>query len=386
MKIIIAPDSFKGSMCSMDVASHIEKGVLKVYPNADIIKIPVADGGEGTVDALVAGAGGTFHTAYVTGPMGNGIPAKYAILDNGAAVLEMAASSGLPLVPQGCLNPLNATTYGVGQLMLAAIENGAKEIVLGIGGSATNDGGVGMAQALGCSFTDRSGKNLDFGGGALGHLAHIDVSGLDPRIINTRIRVASDVSNPLCGPDGTSAVFGPQKGASPDMIAKLDRNLKHYAAVVKNQLGIDIAEVHGAGAAGGLGFGLMAFCRASISSGIDTMLDVAQFDEKLIGANLCITGEGQIDGSTAYGKVPVGIAARAVRYNIPVLAVVGGIGEGAEACYALGIDSIISITSRAMPLEEAMLRSGELIEDAAERAMRMLRIGVLMNYSHGVGM
>jgi glycerate kinase len=378
MKIVIAPDSFKGSNSSMVVASRIEKGILGVFPEAQIVKIPIADGGEGTVDALVSGAGGEIYTAHVTGPMGEDIDAQFAILDNGAAALEMAASSGLTLVPQDRRNPLAATTYGVGQMILAAIDRGAKEIVIGLGGSSTNDGGAGMAQALGYSLRDENGRELDFGGGALGQLARIDTSGVDRRIKDVKIKIASDVNNPLCGPKGASAIFGPQKGAGPDMVELLDRNLAHYADVVKEQLGVDMTETPGAGAAGGLGFGLLVFCGASIGSGIETMLDAVSFDDKLEGANLCITGEGRIDGQSAFGKVPVGVAGRAKKQGVPVLAIVGGIGEGAEAVYGFGVDSIMSIVNCPMPLDEAMTRGGELIEDAAGRAMRIIKIGMEM--------
>jgi len=376
MKIVIAPDSFKGTNSSMAVASRIEKGILKIFPDAEILKIPIADGGEGTVEALVAGAGGDTYSVNVTGPLGERVSANYAILKNGAAALEMAASSGLPLIARERQSPLTATTYGVGQMILAAIEKGVSEIVIGIGGSATNDGGVGMAQALGISFKDQSGRELDFGGAALINLTKIDTSGLDPRIKDVKIKIASDVNNPLCGPRGASAIFGPQKGATPEMAEQLDRALAHCSKIVKEQLGIDMASEPGAGAAGGLGFGLLAFCGAEINSGIQTMLDAVRFEEKLEGCNLCITGEGKIDGQSAFGKVPVGVAQRAKKLGVPVLAIVGDIGDGYESVYDFGIDSIMSTVNRAMPLDEAMARGGELLEDAAERAMRILRIGM----------
>jgi len=378
MKIVIAPDSFKGTNSSMAVASRIEKGILRVFPQAEIVKIPIADGGEGTVDALVAGAGGDTYTVDVTGPLGEDINAGYAILKSGTAALEMAASSGLPLISNERRNPLTATTYGVGQMILAAIERGAKEIVIGLGGSATNDGGVGMAQALGVSFQDQSGRELDFGGAALAKLAKIDISSMNPLLKDVKIKIASDVNNPLCGPKGASAIFGPQKGATPEMVEQLDCALGHYAGIVKEQLGIDIADEPGAGAAGGLGFGLLIFCGASIGSGIETMLDAVHFEEKLEGCALCITGEGKIDGQSAFGKVPVGVAGRARKLDVPVLAIVGDIGDGYESVYDFGIDSIMSTVNRAMPLDEAMARGGELLEDAAERAMRMIKIGMQM--------
>ncbi|MDK2811517.1 MAG: glycerate 2-kinase, partial [Petroclostridium sp.] len=245
MKIIIAPDSFKGSNTTIAVANTIEKGIRKVFPDAEIVKIPIADGGEGTVDALVLGAGGKFKEITVTGPLGEKVQAKYGILDNGAAVIEMAAASGLPLVPENKKNPMVTTTYGTGELIKAALDDGCRKIVIGIGGSATNDGGLGMAQALGVSFKDKDGKELGYGGGELEKLAVIDVSNIDPRIKDTEIIIACDVSNPLCGEKGASAVYGPQKGATPEMVKQLDANLRHFARIIKEQLGQDIIDVPG---------------------------------------------------------------------------------------------------------------------------------------------
>lgn len=376
MKIVIAPDSFKGSNSSIMVANRIENGIRQVFPDAVVVKIPVADGGEGTVEALVTGAGGKIFKAPVTGPMGEELEAEYGILDNGKAVIEMAAASGLPLVPNDKRNPLKATTYGVGHLIKTVIDKGCNEIILGLGGSATNDGGIGMAQALGISFKDKNGAELGYGGGALSELASVDISGLDSRIKNAKITIASDVNSPLCGEKGASAIFGPQKGADPDMVKLLDKNLAHYAGIIKEQLGIDFAEAPGAGAAGGLGYALLAFMGAKMGSGIDTMLDGVGFDRYLEDCDLVITGEGKIDGQSAFGKVPVGISKRAKKYGVPVLAIVGDIGEGAEAVYDYGIDSIMSSVNKAMPLSEAMERSAELLEEAAVRAMRMIKIGM----------
>jgi len=375
MKIVIAPDSFKGSNSSIMVANRIEKGIRQVFPDAEVIKIPIADGGEGTVEALVAGAGGEIFKATVTGPMGETREAEYGILANGKAAIEMAASSGLPLVAEDMRNPLKATTYGVGQLIKAVIEKGCKEIVLGLGGSATNDGGIGMAQALGVSFKDKDGNELGFGGGELDKLASVDVSGLDPRIKDISIVIASDVNSPLCGEKGASAIFGPQKGADPEMVKLLDSNLAHYADVVKKQLGIDNLNAPGAGAAGGLGYALITFMGAAMNSGIETMLDSVGVDKYLVDCDLVITGEGKIDGQSAFGKVPVGVAQRVKKFGIPVLAIVGDIGDGAENVYEYGIDSIMSTVNKAMPLSEAIGRSGELLEEAAVRAMRMIKIG-----------
>jgi glycerate kinase len=376
MKVIIAPDSFKGSNTTIAVANTIEKGIRKVFPDVEVVKIPIADGGEGTVDALVLGAGGKFMELEVVGPLGESLVAKYGILDNGTAVIEMAAASGLPLVPDDKKDPLITTTYGTGQLIKAALDEGCKNIVIGIGGSATNDGGVGMAQALGVSFKDANGNELSYGGGALDKLATIDISNMDPRIKDTEIVVACDVSNPLCGERGASAIYGPQKGATPELVKILDANLGHYANIIKEQLGKDIIDVPGTGAAGGLGAGLIVFCDAQLKSGIETVLDVVDIDQHLPTTDFVITGEGKIDAQSVYGKVPVGVGQRVKKYNLPVLAIVGDIGDGASAVYDYGVDGIMSTVNKAMPLSEAMGRSSELLEDAAERVMRIIKIGM----------
>jgi len=376
MKILIAPDSFKGTNTSIRVATHIENGIRRVMPDAEIVKIPIADGGEGTVEALVVGAGGKYHTAKVVGPMGEEAEAVFGVLDSGIAAIEMAAASGLPMVPDEKRDPRKATTYGTGQLIKAAMDLGCKEIVIGLGGSATNDGGVGMAQALGVSFKDAAGRELGYGGGPLAELASIDVSGLDPRVAQTTITIASDVTNPLCGDTGASAIFGPQKGADPEMVKLLDANLAHLADVVEAQLGLDMMNIPGAGAAGGMGYGLIAFCGAASKSGIVTVLDTVGVDSYLADCDLVITGEGKIDGQSVFGKVPVGVAERVKKFGIPVLAIVGDMGEGSQAVYEYGIDSIMSTVNKAMPLKEALERSSELLVDAAERAMRMIMIGM----------
>lgn len=376
MKIVIAPDSFKGSNTTIAVANHIEKGIRKVFPDADIIKIPIADGGEGTVDALVLGAGGEIREKEVIGPLGEKLMGKYGILNNGIGVLELASASGLPSVPDDKKNPLITTSFGTGQLILHAIEDGCRKLVIGLGGSATNDGGIGLAQALGVSFLDANGRELGYGGGELSKLVKIDASKLDPRVAECEIIIASDVSNPLCGKTGASAIFGPQKGATPELVKLLDENLAHYAKVIKDQLGEDVINVPGAGAAGGASVALMVFGKASIQSGIQTVLDVTEVDKHLKDADLVITGEGRIDYQSVFGKVPVGVGQRAKLFHLPVLAIVGDIGPGAEAVYEYGVDAIMSTVNRAMPLSEAMALSSELMTDAAERAMRMIQIGM----------
>lgn len=376
MKIVIASDSFKGSCSTLEVADHVAAGFLKVFPQAQIVKIPVADGGEGTVEAMVLGSGGTFHKMQVVGPLGEQTEASYGILNNGVGVVELAAASGLPMVPDEKKNPRITTSYGTGQLILSAVEAGCKKILVGLGGSATNDGGMGIAQAFGVSFKDAEGNELGYGGGELSKLASIDTSKLDPRLAEVEIIIASDVSNPLCGPTGASAVYGPQKGATPELVELLDKNLAHYAQVIKEQLGKDIINVPGAGAAGGASVALMLFAGATIQPGIQVVLDVAEIDKELEDADLVVTGEGRIDGQSVFGKVPVGVAGRAQKFNVPVLAIVGSIGDGAEAVYDHGVDSIINTQNKPMSLQEAMENAGALLENAAERAARTIRIGM----------
>ena len=375
MKIIVAPDSFKGSNSSIRVADLIEKGIRKVYPEAEIIKIPIADGGEGTVDAAVSGGDGEYREVKVRGPLGDPVNAKYGILKGGRAVIEMAAASGLPLVPEEKKNPLVTTTYGTGELIESALEEGCREFLLGIGGSATTDAGLGMAQALGYSFKDKDGRELGDGGGELDKLVEIDSSGADPRIAESRFTVASDVNNPLYGREGAAYIYGPQKGATPEMVKQLDANLRRFSEIVKKILGRDISQVPGSGAAGGLGAGLIVFCGAELKSGIQAVLDIVGFDNHIASADLIITGEGAIDGQTTYGKVPVGVAKRVQDYNLPVLAIVGNIGQGAENVYNFGIHGIMSTVNKAMSLSEAMADSAALLEDAAERVMRIIDIG-----------
>lgn len=375
MKIIIVPDSFKGSFTAIAAASAMERGVKRAYPHAQVVKLPVADGGEGTVDALVLATGGEYREVEVTGPLGDKVSAKYGILRDGTVIIEMAAASGLTLLPVERRNPRFTTTFGTGELIKTALDQGYRRLVIGIGGSATNDGGAGMARALGVSFRDQYGNELGFGGGDLGRLHHIDIRGLDPRIKEAEIVVACDVTNPLCGPEGASQVYGPQKGGNPEMLEELDRNLRHYAGIISRQLGIDIAGVPGAGAAGGLGAGLMVFCRAKLKPGIETVLDAMNFDEHLRDTDLVITGEGQIDGQSVYGKVPVGVARRAKKFGLPVLALAGSIGDGAGKTVDCGIDAILSIVPGPVSHQASMLEAEALIEKAAERAMRIIRIG-----------
>lgn len=376
MRILIAPDSFKGSNSSMQVATAIEKGIYNVFPDAEIEKIPIGDGGEGTVEALVEASEGELVNLEVTGPLGEKVEASYGLIDPTTAVIEMASASGLVLVPDNRRDAGITSTYGTGELILDALENGVEEIILAIGGSATNDGGTGMASALGYRFLDAEGKVLSPGGAALASLAKIDVDKVDPRLKDVRFRVACDVNNPLTGPTGASAVYGPQKGATPEDVRELDAALTNLADVVHKQLGIKADETPGAGAAGGLGYGLLVFCDAVLEGGIDLVLDALDFESRLEGIDLVITGEGKLDGQTAYGKVPVGISRRAKKMGIPVLAIAGDIGDDIGAVYDNGIDAVMSTVNRAMSLEEAMSRGGELLVDGAERAMRMIQLGI----------
>ncbi|MGQ9608930.1 MAG: glycerate kinase family protein [bacterium] len=376
MKIIIAPDSFKGSLSALEVGNAIKEGILRVIPEANIEIIPMADGGEGTVDALVAATGGRIIIEEVNDPLMRKIKAKYGILGDGiTAVIEMAAASGLPLVKLEERNPMITTTYGTGELIKSALDKGCKKFIIGIGGSATVDGGAGVAQALGVRLLDKYGVDIGLGGGGLEALEKIDISGIDPRIKETETIVACDVDNPLVGPRGGPAVYGPQKGATPEMVKKLDKFLDKYADIIKRDLGLDIKDVPGAGAAGGLGAGLMAFMKAKLRSGIEIVIEASSFEEHLKEVDLVITGEGKIDQQTIYGKTPIGVAKTAKKYGLPVIAISGSIGEGADAVYNNGIDALMSIISYPMSLDEAMDNAFKLISDAAERTIRLIMIG-----------
>ncbi|MCK6207060.1 glycerate kinase [Bacillus infantis] len=381
MKIIIASDSFKGSFSTFEVADTIEKGIRKVNKEATIIKIPVADGGEGTVDALVLGTGGRYEDVEVIGPLGTRTKAKIGILKDDVAVIEMASASGLPLLKRSELNPLITTTFGTGQLITAALDLGCRKILIGLGGSATNDGGVGMAQALGVSFKNRLGEEIGFGGSELIHIDDIDISNLDRRIYKTEIIIMSDVTNPLCGENGASYIYGPQKGATDETIKLLDNNLNHYASVLKDKLGKDVKNMEGAGAAGGLGAGILAFCNGIMSPGIDKVLEVSGLNEHLNDADLVITGEGRIDYQTLYGKVAVGVGKRSLSKNVPVVAIVGSIGEGASEVYSQGINAIFDIVDKPMSLTDAMENVSSLLEQAAENVMRLINIGCLSGHT-----
>lgn len=377
MRIVVAPDSFKGSVSALGVAKAMEKGILTVFPEAEILKVPIADGGEGTVEALVDATGGQLIYEDVMGPLGEKVKAYWGILgDNETAVMEMASASGLPLVPKEKRDPRITTTYGTGELIKAALDKGIRKIIIGIGGSATNDGGMGMARALGVLFLDADGNELPHGGAALANLAEIDMANIDPRLNETEIMVACDVDNPLCGPRGASAVYGPQKGATPEMVTQLDRALCTYAEVASKVTGKDLINYPGAGAAGGLGAGLLFFTNAELRPGVEIVLETLGMAALVEGCDLVITGEGRTDFQTAYGKAPVGLAKVAKLWDIPVVCIAGGLGKGADDVLAQGIDGLASTVPSPMTLEECMEAGDELIENATARVCRLVKVGM----------
>jgi glycerate kinase len=378
MKIVIAPDSFKENLTSMEVATEIEAGLRRVWPKARCVKIPMADGGEGTVQSLVDATGGKLMECEVTAPLGNKVTAVYGLLGGGkTAVIEMAAASGLPLVPRDRRNPLVTSSYGTGEMLLHALRSGAREIIIGIGGSATNDCGAGMAQALGVRFIDARGEAITdpLGGGMLERVARIDMQGLRPELQRATINVACDVTNPLCGPQGASHVYGKQKGATPAMIDQLDRNLAHLAAVMKRDLGIDVAERPGAGAAGGMGAALIAFTGATLKRGVELVVEATRLEKHMRGAVLAITGEGRVDFQTAFGKTPSGVATAARRHGVPVVAIGGGLSDDAGGVFGHGIDGLETATPNAMDLDVAIRKSRQYLQDAGERVARLIAIG-----------
>ncbi len=373
---LLAPDSFKESMTAKEVCEAMELGIKRAIPDAKCIHVPMADGGEGTVQSLVDATGGTFIDKEVTGPLGTPVKATYGILGDGkTAVIEMAAASGIQYVTKETKNPLVTTTYGTGELMKDCMEKGISNIILGIGGSATNDGGTGMARALGYQFLDKNGAELQLGGGFLGELATIDTTNVLPQLKDVHILVASDVTNPLCGEHGASLVFGPQKGATPEMVNILDDNLRHYAEIVKVQLNIDILDVPGAGAAGGLGAGLLAFTNATMKKGIEIVIEHTNLIEKLQHADYCFTGEGGIDFQTKFGKTPYGVAkaTKSVNNGIKVIALAGYIGKDVEVLYEEGFDAIFGIVPGAAELEILLKQGKENVARTAESIARLLK-------------
>lgn len=377
MKIVIAPDSFKGSLTAKEVCDAIYTGLSKIYPAADYQLIPMADGGEGTMETLVTANKGEILTTSVRSPLNYLVEAKYGLLENqDTAVIEMAQASGIQYITDETANPLIATTFGSGQLIKAALDQDVKKIIIGLGGSATNDGGAGMAQALGAKLLDRFGNEIPFGGGHLNDLAQIDITELDPRLKNVQIILASDVKNPLTGKNGASVVFGPQKGATPEMVKVLDKNLHHFAAIVKQDLHLDLENSLGAGAAGGLAFGLMAFTGAQLHSGIDLVLKETNFAQKVKDANLVFTGEGGTDFQTQYGKTPFGVAqlAKKIAPTCSVICLTGNMGEGIEQLYGDDkIDAIFATESGAKNLQQAIKDGKKDIILLSENIARLLK-------------
>jgi glycerate kinase len=377
MKIVIAPDSFKESMTAMEAAEAVKSGLSRIWPDADYLLVPMADGGEGTVQSLIDATNGKRISVSVAGPLRDQVPGFFGMLGDGkTAVIEMAAAAGLEYLAPSERNPLVTTTYGVGQLILAALDRGARHILLGLGGSATNDGGAGMAQALGADLRDAASRTLEPGGAALSRLASIDMTRFDPRIAETRFDIATDVTNPLTGKGGASAVFGPQKGASPADVQLLDRALNHFAETIEKELHLSVKNVPGSGAAGGLGAGALCFLKGSIRPGIDLVMQQTHLEKKLEGAALVITGEGRIDGQTIFGKTPIGVARAVKKAHIPVIALAGSVGNGYEAVYEHGIDAVFPIVSGAVSLDEALRSGKKNLTRTAENAARLWAVAV----------
>ena len=386
MKILLAPNAFKESLSAWKVCLSLERGIRRIFPQATIYKIPLADGGGGTVEALIRATGGQQFKKRVTGPSGEKVMAGYGILGalpvnrrgkygkGTTAVIEMAAASGLHLVPPGKRDPRGTTTFGTGELIKACLDKDCRHIMVGVGDSATNDGGVGMAQALGVRFRDKSGQEIHVGGKNLKNIHHIEMEGLDKRLEKVKITILSDVKNPLCGPRGAARVFSPQKGATPEMVLELEKGLRHLAGIIKKDLGIEILNKPGAGAAGGLGAGLMAFLGAGSISGIKLILEMAGLETYVKKADMVITGEGKLDRQTIYGKAPMGVVRLARRYGCPVIGLAGTLGPGNELLYQYGFTSIFSIMDKPITLSQAMKEAEGLLANTAERIMRLIYV------------
>jgi glycerate kinase len=365
-KVVIAPDSFKESLSALEVAEAIERGFRQVYPQAQYVKLPMADGGEGTVDSMVAATGGEIVRVEVTGPLGQPVQAFYGLLGDGeTAVIEMAAASGLHLAPKALRDPRITTSYGTGELILAALERGVKAIILGIGGSATNDGGAGMMQALGARLLDDKQNPLLPGGAALAQLAQIDLSEVNPRLQQVSVTAACDVDNPLCGPHGASAVFGPQKGATPEMVTQLDSALSHFGSLLQQATGREVINTPGAGAAGGMGAALLGMLNARLRPGIEIVIETLRLEEALCDADLVITGEGRLDSQSIHGKTPIGVARVAKRHGLPVIGIAGSLSKDYQVVHQHGIDAAFSVLDRIVTLDEALTEAADNLEVTA---------------------
>ena len=381
MKVVVAIDSFKGSLSSMEAGQAIAEGVKRVYQHAEVVVRPLADGGEGTVEALVEGMGGVFVTKEVTGPLGEKVEAVYGIIESKddlskTAIIEMSAAAGITLVPEESRNPMNTTTYGVGELILDAIERGCRHFIVGIGGSATNDGGVGMLQALGYDFVTQEGKAISYGGNGLRELASIEESNVHPTLKECTFKVACDVTNPLCGENGSSAIFGPQKGATPEMVQELDQLLLHYAELSKKVNSHADRFYPGTGAAGGMGFAFLTYTNATLESGIQIVLTETKLEELIATADFVVTGEGRLDGQTALGKAPIGVASLAKKHQKKVLAFAGAVTPDAKECNQHGIDAFFPILRGVVTLKEAMNKevAHQNMVDTVEQVFRVVEM------------
>ncbi|MEG0939505.1 MAG: glycerate kinase [Comamonas sp.] len=376
MKIVIAPDSYKESLSALEVATQIELGFKEIFPDAEYVKVPMADGGEGTVQAMVEATQGRHVEVEVIDPLGQRITGFYGLTGDGrTAMIEMAAASGLALVPPAQRNPNVTTSYGTGELIIAALDAGARHLILGIGGSATNDGGAGMLQALGVQLLDAHGVELARGGAPLAQLARIDMSGLDMRLAECQIEVACDVDNPLTGERGASAIFGPQKGATPEMVQSLDAGLKHFAAIIQRDLGVAVDAVAGAGAAGGMGAAMMAFLKGQLRPGCEIIARAVGLEAAVRDADLVITGEGRIDQQTIFGKTPFGVATVAKQFGKPVIGIAGGLGTNAQVVHEHGIDAIFSVLSRICTLQDALAEAEHNVRSSARNIAAVLAMG-----------
>ena len=381
MKVVVAIDSFKGSLSSMEAGQAIAEGVKRVHQNAEVVVRPLADGGEGTVEALVEGMGGIFVTKEVTGPLGEKVDAVYGVIESEedsskTAIIEMSAAAGIILVPEKSRNPMNTTTYGVGELILDAIERGCRHFIVGIGGSATNDGGVGMLQALGYDFLTREGKAISYGGDGLRELASIEDVNVHPKLKECTFKVACDVTNPLCGENGSSAIFGPQKGATPEMVQELDQLLLHYAELSKEMNANADRFYPGTGAAGGMGFAFLTYTNAALESGIQIVLTETKLEELIKTADFVVTGEGRLDGQTALGKAPIGVASLAKKHQKKVLAFAGAVTPDAKECNQHGIDAFFPILRGIVTLKEAMDKENahRNMVDTVEQVFRVVEM------------
>ena len=375
MKIIIAPDSFKESLTSLEVAKAVESGFKEVFPNASYLKLPFADGGEGTVEALITATNGKIINTKVTGPLGDCIDSFYGVCgDEKTVVIEMAASSGLDLVPIEKRDPFITTSFGTGELIKQALDDGFRKFIIGIGGSATNDAGAGMLQALGVKLLDKELNQIDFGGGSLSALNKIDISEIDSRIFESTIEVACDVTNPLTGPNGASAIFGPQKGASIEMVKILDDNLAYFSQITKRDLNKDLDKEPGAGAAGGMGYALKCFLNAKLLPGVDIVIEQTNLKELVKDTTLVITGEGRIDGQSIFGKVPVGIAKVALEFDIPVIAIAGSLGSDVSVVRDYGINAVFSVVNTPCTLEDALKNASNNVFITAKNIAEIMKL------------